>query len=61
LYPELGSKLFINKLEYTITNINVISGIVKIENREDVKFMPFEELKKQAYFVKKKVYDDDKN
>jgi cell fate regulator YaaT (PSP1 superfamily) len=61
LYPELGSKLFINKLEYTITNINVISGIIKIENREDVKFMPFEELKKQAYFVKKKVYDDDKN
>jgi len=61
LYPELGSKLFINKVEYTITNINVISGIVKIENREDVKFMPFEELKKQAYFVKKKISSDDKN
>lgn len=61
LYPELGSKLFLNKVEYTITNINVISGVVKIENREDVKFMPFEELKKQGYFVKKKIYSDDKN
>jgi len=53
-YPEIGSKLFINKVEYTITNINVISGMVKIENREDAKFMQFEELKKQAYFVKRK-------
>lgn len=53
-FPSLGSKLFIGQIEYTITNINVLSGIVKIENSEDVKFMPIDELRKQAYFVKKK-------
>ena len=60
LYPELGSKLFIDKVEYTITNINVISQVVKIENSEDVKFIPFEDLKKQAYFVKKRPSTNEK-
>lgn len=60
-FPELGSKLFIDKTEYTVTNINVISGIIKIENREDVKFMSYEDLKKKAYFVKKKAFGNDKN
>lgn len=55
IYPEIGSKLFIDKIEYTITSINVISSMIKVENSEDVKFIPFEELKKQAYFIKKKV------
>jgi len=53
-YPELGTKLFLANNEYTITNINILSTLVKIENDEDVKFMPFAELKKSAKFKKNK-------
>lgn len=59
-YPELGSHLFIDKIEYTVTSLNVISGVVKIENSDDVKFIPFADLKKQAYFVKKRPMTNDK-
>ena len=59
-YPELGSKLTIDNVEYTITSVNIISGVIKIENAEDVKFMPYDELKKQARFRKPKNNDDKK-
>ena len=47
-FPELGTKLFIDKVEYTVTSVNIISQVVKIENDEDVKFIPLDDLKKQA-------------
>lgn len=53
-YPELGSKVFIDKQEYTITNVNILSTVIKIENSEDVKFLSYEELKKQAGLKDKK-------
>ena len=53
-FPALGSKCFIDKVEFTITSINVISNILKIENEEDVKFITLEDFKKQAYIPKKK-------
>jgi cell fate regulator YaaT (PSP1 superfamily) len=52
-YPELGTKLFIDKAEYTVTSVNIISSVVKIENEEDVKFLPMEDLNKQARFKKR--------
>ena len=57
-FPELGSKLFIDNVEYTITSVNILSGVIKIENEEDVKFMPYEDLRKQARF--KKAHKDEK-
>ena len=51
-FPELGTKLFIDKTEYTVTGVNVISKVVKIENQEDVKFLPIEELNKQTRWRK---------
>ena len=57
-FPELGSKLFVDNVEYTITSVNILSGMIKIENEEDVKFMPYEDLRKQAKF--KKVKKDEK-
>ena len=56
-FPELGTKLFIDKVEYTVTSVNIISKVVKIENDEDVKFIPLEDLKKQARW--KRVRDND--
>ena len=52
-FPDLGTKLFIDKVEYTVTSVNIISKIVKIENDEDVKFIPLEDLKKQARWKKR--------
>ena len=49
-FPELGSKLWLDKVEYTVTSVNVISKIVKIENAEDVKFIPLADLRKQTRF-----------
>lgn len=51
-FPDLGTKLFINKIEYVVTGVNIISRVVKIENEEDVKFLPLSELNKQARWRK---------
>ena len=58
-FPELGSKCFIDKAEFTVTSVNILSRVVKIENEEDVKFLPLEEFKKQAGGLrnKEKRYD----
>ena len=51
-YPDLGSKFFIDKVEYTVTSINILSRIVKVENADDVKFIPLEDFNKQTGFNK---------
>ena len=51
-YPELGSRFFIDKVEYTVTGVNILSSVVKIENEDDVKFLPFEDFVKQTRFRK---------
>ena len=53
-YPDLGSKYFIDKVEYTVTSINILSRIVKIENQDDVKFIPLEDFNKQTGFKKQR-------
>ena len=49
-YPELGSRYFIDKVEYTVTGVNILSSVVKIENADDVKFLPLEDFSKQTHF-----------
>ncbi len=51
-YPELGSRFFIDKVEYTVAGVNILSSVVKIENEDDVKFLPFEDFVKQTRFRK---------
>ena len=60
-YPELGTKVFLENNEYTITNVNVISGLIKIENNEDVKFMLYDDLKKQTSIPRKKEFRNNSN
>ena len=57
-YPELGSRHFIDKVEYTVTGINILSSVVKIENEDDIKFLPLEEFVKQTHYRK---FKDKKN
>ena len=59
-YPELGSRFFIDKVEYTVTSVNILSSVIKIENEDDVKFLPFEEFVKQTHFKKNRENRNDK-
>ena len=47
-FPDLGSRYFIDKVEYTVTSINILSRVVKIENEEDIKFIPLDDFKKMV-------------
>ena len=61
-YPELGTHIWLDKKEYIVTSINVISGIVKIEGDEDdIKFIPIDELKKQTFIKPKRKENNNKN
>ena len=53
-FPDLGSRYFIDKVEYTVTSINILSRIVKIENEDDIKFIPLEDFNKQTGFNKQR-------
>ena len=59
-YPDLGSRHFIDKVEYTVTGVNILSSVIKIENEDDVKFLPFEEFVKQTHFKKNRENRNDK-
>ena len=51
-FPDLGCKIWLDKVEYTVTGVNIISKVVKLENNEDVKFLPLDDLNKQARWKK---------
>ena len=51
-YPDLGSRCFIDRVEYTVTGVNILSSVIKVENADDVKFLPFEDFVKQTHFRK---------
>ncbi len=54
-YPDLGYKVFIEKKQYTVTNINIISAVIKVENEDDVKILSYEDfIKLTGYKIKKK-------
>ena len=51
-FPDIGTKLFIDKKEYVVTSYNVISKIVRIDGDEDdIQFIPLQDLKQ--YLPKK--------
>ena len=56
-FPDLGSRYFIDKVEYTVTSVNILSKIVKIENADDIKFIPLEDFAKQTGFNKRREHN----
>ena len=52
-FPDVGTKVFIDKVEYTVTAINVISNTVKVENQDDIKVISLEDFKKQTNYKKR--------
>lgn len=47
-YPEIGTKVFIDKVQYIVTSINVISKMVRIDSEEDIKLLSLKEFKEQT-------------
>ena len=52
-YPDLGAKVFIDKVEYTVSSINVISKTIRVENADDIKELSLEEFNKQTHYRRK--------
>lgn len=51
-FPEIGTKVFIDKIEYTVTSINVISKTLRVDSEDDTKFLSLEDFKKQTNYRK---------
>ena len=60
-YPPIGFKVFIDKVEYEVTSINVISKMIKIDNEEDTKFISLDEFKKITHFRPRPQKDNEQN
>ena len=60
-YPPIGFKVFIDKVEYEVTSINVISQMIKIDNEEDTKFISLDEFKKITHFKPRPQKDNAQN
>ena len=59
-FPELGSKYFIDKIEYVVTSVNILSRVIKIESDDDIKFLSLEDFEKQTNFSKRRERKNDK-
>lgn len=60
-FPDVGVKVFIDKVEYTVTSINVISKTVKVDNEEDSKVLSLDEFYKQTHYRKPKPKKNEEN
>ena len=49
-FPTVGTKVFIDKVEYQVTTINVVSKMVKIDNEDDSKFLTLDDFRKQTHW-----------
>ena len=46
-FPAIGSPITYNNDKYKVSGYNVFTQIVKIENEDNVEFVPLKELKKK--------------
>lgn len=49
-FPEVGTKVFIDKVQFEVTNINVISRTVRIDNEEDTKVLSLKDFFDQTHY-----------
>ena len=61
LFPDLGTKVFIDKEEFTVTSINVISKTVTLQNAENTKVLSLSEFKKQTGYRRKERKKNEEN
>ena len=61
MFPDLGAKVFIDKEEFTVTSINVISKTVTLQNSENTKVLSLSEFKKQTGYRRKEHKKNEEN
>lgn len=61
MFPDLGAKVFIDKVEYTVTSINVISKTVTLQNPDDTIVLSLSDFKKQTGYRRKEKDKDNKD
>lgn len=61
MFPDLGAKVFIDKVEYTVTSINVISKTVTLQNPDDTKVLSLSDFKKQTGYRRKEKDKDNRD
>ena len=61
LFPDLGTRVFIDKVEYTVTSINVISKTVTVSNPDDIKVLSLDDFKKQTHYRRKENKKNEEN
>ena len=52
-YPDIGTRVFIDKIQYVVTSINVISKTVKVEAEEDIRYLSLDDFKEQTHWRRK--------
>ena len=62
-FPPIGARVYIDRVEYQVTTINVVSKMVKLDNEEDSKFLTLDEFFKQTHYRlrPKEEFNKDKN
>lgn len=60
-FPNIGTKVFIDKSEYVVSSINVISQTVKVDNEEDSKVLSLADFKKMAHYSQKSQRNNEEN
>ena len=54
LFPDVGTTVFIDKVQYNVSSINVISKTVRLENADDVIVLTLDEFNKQTHYRKRR-------
>ena len=49
-FPEVGTQVFIDKVQFEVTNINVISKTVRLDNEEDTKILSLSDFFEQTHY-----------
>ena len=49
-FPDVGAKVYINRVEFTVTSINVISRTVRVDNEEDTKVLSLKDFFEQTHY-----------
>ena len=58
-FPPLGAKVFIDKVQYTVSSINVISNIVRVDSEENTMFLDLQDFFAQTkYRIHKEKHEE---
>lgn len=54
-FPDLGTKVKLGGQDYTVTSVNIISNVVRVENEEDIKILSRKEFVDSTHWKRKNI------